>query len=89
MALDDSQILVESYTAAKGFVRNGSLSADDKAILESYPREIFDHKDLPVRKTISDRLFDRMFSHHREEKTRENSTCFFTQSRQGTRTPLQ
>ena len=48
MALDDTQILVQSFIAAKEFVQRGSLSADDKVILASYPAEIYHHKDLPV-----------------------------------------
>ena len=87
MVLDDAQILVESYSAAKGFVRNGSLSADDKAILGGYQQEIFNHTDLPVRKKFSFWI-DVSCHSRREEKTKENSTCFSTQSRLETRMPL-
>ena len=53
MALDDSQILVQSFTAAKELIKRGSLSADDKVILGSYPQETYHHKDSPVLKQTS------------------------------------
>ena len=86
MVLDDAQILVENYSAAKSFVRNGSLSADDKAILGGYQQEIFNHTDLPVRKKLI--CWNLSCQTCREEKRKENSTCFSTQSRLGTRMPL-
>ena len=53
MALDDSQILVQSFSAAKELIKRGSLSADDKVILGSYPQETYHHKDSPVLKQTS------------------------------------
>ena len=53
MALDDSQIVVQSFAAGKELIKRGSLSADDKAILGSYPQETYHHKDSPVLKQTS------------------------------------
>ena len=50
MALDDSQIVAQSFAAAKELIKSGSLSADEKAILGSYPPETYQHKDSPVLK---------------------------------------
>ena len=47
MPLDDPQIVVQSFKAAKELIKRGSLSPDDKAILESYPAETYQHKDSP------------------------------------------
>ena len=52
--MDDTQILVQSFTAAKEFVKRGSLSADDKAILASYPQETYQHNDSPVSKEVNE-----------------------------------
>ena len=88
MALDDAQILVESYSAAKRFVRNGSLSADDKAILGGYEQEIFNHTEPSVGEKSSFWILKVVIHTPREEKTKENSTCFSIQSRPRTRMPL-
>ena len=58
MALDDRQILVQSFTAAKEFIKRGILSADDKAIFASYPAEIYHHKDLPVSRKADKQFLD-------------------------------
>ena len=50
MALDDPQIIVQSFNAAKDLVKKGNLSADDKTKLEAFPPEIFNHSDSLVRK---------------------------------------
>ena len=50
MALDDSQIAKQNFEAAKNFVKRGSLTADEKAILESFPPEVFCHTDPSVEK---------------------------------------
>ena len=50
MALDDPQIIVQSFNAAKDLVKRGNPSADNKTKLEAFPQEIFDHSDSPVRK---------------------------------------
>ena len=52
MPLDDSQIVVQSFEAGKELIKSGILSADDKAILGSYPQETYQHKDSPVRKQV-------------------------------------
>ena len=52
MAPDDAQILVESYSVAKSFVRKG-MSADEKAILGGYEQEIFNHTEPSVRKKFN------------------------------------
>ena len=88
MALDDAQILVESYSAAKSFVRNGSLSADDKAILGGYEQEIFNHTEATVRKKFRFWILKVVIHTRRKEKMKESSTCFSTQSRLITRMPL-
>ena len=48
MALDDSQIARQNFEAAKNFVNRGSLTADEKVILESFPQEVFCHTDPSV-----------------------------------------
>ena len=50
MALDDSQIARQNFEAAKNFVKRGSLTADEKAILESFPPEVFSQTDPSVEK---------------------------------------
>ena len=50
MALDDSQIAKQNFEAAKNFVKRGSLTADEKAILESFPPEVFSQTDPSVEK---------------------------------------
>ena len=50
MALDDSQIARQNFEAAKSFVKRGSLTADEKAILESFPQEVFCLTDPSVEK---------------------------------------
>ena len=50
MALDDSQIARQNFEAAKNFVKRGSLTADEKAILESFPEEVFSQTDPSVEK---------------------------------------
>ena len=50
MALDDSQIARQNFEAAKSFVKRGSLTADEKAILESFPQEVFSQTDPSVEK---------------------------------------
>ena len=58
MALDDSHIVVQSFAAAKELIKRGSLSADDKAILGSYPQETYHHKDSPVSKQDHGQFLD-------------------------------
>ena len=89
MALDDAKILVESYSDAKRSVRNGSLNADDKAILGGYEQEIFNHTEPSVGEKSSFWIL-KVVTHtwRREEKMKESSTCFSTQSRLRTRMPL-
>ena len=48
MALDDSQIARQNFEAAKNFVKRGSLTADERAILESFPQEVFSQTDPSV-----------------------------------------
>ena len=50
MALDDSQIARQNFEAAKNFVKRGSLTAEEKAILESFPQEVFSQTDPSVEK---------------------------------------
>ena len=48
IAHDDSQIARQNFEAAKNFVKRGSLTADEKAILESFPPEVFSKTDPSV-----------------------------------------
>ena len=54
MALDNSQILSSSFEAAKTLLTRGNLTTDEKTILGSFPQQIFDHKEFPVRRHFED-----------------------------------
>ena len=53
-----AHVVVQNFDAAKELIKRGSLSADDKAILGSYPQETYHHKDSPVSKQDHGQFLD-------------------------------